>query len=155
MSSNEISFRAFGNSYHYIACISCPFCAVTISVPYTFGQDSVDPIWNISIFDGHVKMHQDCPNFEIDGNCEYLMKYIDQFHSLDEIVGVFHDDDESEGEFNQGKENVLNGMLQVFVNSAERNCTRKKQGYRHDETTKMFAAFLKMISGLLAYSRAT
>lgn len=27
----------------------------------------------------------------------------------------------------------------------------RSKGYRHDETTKMFAAFLKMVSGLLAY----
>lgn len=42
-------------------------------------------------------------------------------------------------------------MLQTFVDSAKRNCTRKKPGYRHDNITKMFAAFLKMLSGLLAY----
>ncbi len=42
-------------------------------------------------------------------------------------------------------------MLQNFVDSAERNCFRKKPGYRHDETAKKFAAFIKMISGLLAY----
>lgn len=67
-------------------------------------------------------------------------------------MSVFQDDGEScECQVNQGRGDVLCGMLKVFVNSAERNCTRKKQGYRHDEITKMFAAFLKMVSGLLAY----
>lgn len=51
----------------------------------------------------------------------------------------------------QRKSLSLNGMLEIFVNSAERNGVRKKQGYRHDEITKIFAAFLKMMSGLLAY----
>ncbi|XP_037035540.1 uncharacterized protein LOC119073834 [Bradysia coprophila] len=42
-------------------------------------------------------------------------------------------------------------MLKNLIDSAERNCSRKKHGYRHDNTTKKFAAFIKMISGLLAY----
>lgn len=42
---------------------------------------------------------------------------------------------------------VLNG----FVNTAKQNIGRKKQGYRHGDTMKMFAAYMKMLSGPLAY----
>lgn len=45
----------------------------------------------------------------------------------------------------------LGMMLQSFVNSAERNTDRKKAGYRFDELTKMFAAYIFMLCGLLAY----
>lgn len=48
-------------------------------------------------------------------------------------------------------EPALSGMLKMFVDSAKRNFPKKKQGYRHDTTTKMFAAYIKMIAGLLAY----
>lgn len=46
---------------------------------------------------------------------------------------------------------VITGMLQNFVDSAQRNHLRKKSGYRHDDLTKKFAAFIKMMSGPLAY----
>lgn len=42
-------------------------------------------------------------------------------------------------------------MLQRFTSSAETNSSRKKQGYRFDLLLKMFAAYIKMIAGLLAY----
>lgn len=42
-------------------------------------------------------------------------------------------------------------MLKIFVNSAERNGDRKKQGYRFDTLTKMFSAYIFMIPGTLAY----
>ncbi len=42
-------------------------------------------------------------------------------------------------------------MLQRFISSAEKNATRKKQGYRYDILIKMFAAYIKMVAGLLAY----
>lgn len=51
----------------------------------------------------------------------------------------------------QENSNAISGMLQKFVASAERNYPRKKPGYRHDNLTKMFAAFIKMVAGLLAY----
>lgn len=42
-------------------------------------------------------------------------------------------------------------MLQNFVNSAERNVDRKKTGYRFDDLTKMFASYIFMLAGPLAY----
>lgn len=42
-------------------------------------------------------------------------------------------------------------MLQTFVESAERNCCRKKPGYRFDDIAKMFSAYIFMLSGRLAY----
>lgn len=50
-----------------------------------------------------------------------------------------------------GETNAETNMLQRFINSSETNTTRKKQGYRFDTLIKMFAAFIKMIAGLLAY----
>lgn len=42
-------------------------------------------------------------------------------------------------------------MLRNFVNSALQNTDRKKAGYRFEELTKMFAAYIFMLSGPLAY----
>lgn len=42
-------------------------------------------------------------------------------------------------------------ILQTFVESAERNSDRTKQGYRFDQMTKMFSAYIFMLSGPLAY----
>lgn len=42
-------------------------------------------------------------------------------------------------------------ILQNMVNSAERNMDRKKAGYRYDLLSKMFAAYIFMLSGPLAY----
>lgn len=42
-------------------------------------------------------------------------------------------------------------LLQTFVNSAVRNMDRKKAGYRFEELTKMFASYIFMLSGPLAY----
>lgn len=42
-------------------------------------------------------------------------------------------------------------MLQNFVNGAVRNVDRKKAGYRFEELTKMFASYIFMLCGLLAY----
>lgn len=42
-------------------------------------------------------------------------------------------------------------MLQRFISSAQTNATRKKQGFRFDALIKMFAAYIKMVAGLLAY----
>lgn len=42
-------------------------------------------------------------------------------------------------------------MLQTFVESAERNFDRRKPGYRFDELTKMFSAYIFMLTGPLAY----
>lgn len=42
-------------------------------------------------------------------------------------------------------------MLKIFVTSAQRHSNRNKHGYRHDNVTKMFAGYLKMVGGLLAY----
>ncbi|KAG4068990.1 hypothetical protein HA402_008461 [Bradysia odoriphaga] len=44
-----------------------------------------------------------------------------------------------------------NGLLQIFMKSAQRHSERSKHGYRHDNVTKMFAGYIKMIGGLLAY----
>lgn len=38
-------------------------------------------------------------------------------------------------------------ILKKLVNAAERNVTRKKPGYRHDEVIKGLSAYLKMIGG--------
>lgn len=43
------------------------------------------------------------------------------------------------------------GLLRHLLNSAERNSSRKKQGYRHDDLIKCFAAYIKMLGGLLSY----
>lgn len=53
--------------------------------------------------------------------------------------------------FEEKKWKSLGGMLQTFVESAERNFDRKKQGYRFDGLTKMFSAYIFMLSGTLAY----
>lgn len=42
-------------------------------------------------------------------------------------------------------------MLQNFVKSAARNADRKKAGYRFDDLTKMFASYIFMLAGPLAY----
>ncbi len=62
---------------------------------------------------------------------------------------LLHDKGE-DGKYTTTCEN-LGVMLQTFVESAERNCDRKKQGYRFDELTKMFSAYIFMLSGPLAY----
>lgn len=60
---------------------------------------------------------------------------------------------ETDGEAN--KENIEidcgSTMLPHFVNTDEANSTRKKQGYRFNFLIKMFAAYIKMIAGRLAY----
>lgn len=73
MSSNAL-LPSIGNSHHYVASIICPICSITKSVSYTFEKDSVDPIWNMLSFDEHVKIHQDCPNFQVEEYCEYLIR---------------------------------------------------------------------------------
>lgn len=60
-------------------------------------------------------------------------------------------DDRGNSQIERSSRNINSSMLQNFVNSEKRNSSRKKEGYRYDDITKMFAAFLKMIAGLLAY----
>lgn len=61
----------------YIAKIKCPLCSQIISVSHTFEQlsngHSGEPVWNTSNLDEHLRIHQNCTNFEIaEENCEYL-----------------------------------------------------------------------------------
>lgn len=51
------------------------------------------------------------------------------------------DEKEADGKF----------LLNAFVAQAEKNAPRSKPGYRFDPLIKMFACFIKLIAGLLAY----
>lgn len=70
-------------------------------------------------------------------------------HNTDEIIST---PDSKDGNIKHKKiDGSFGGMLQILMESAQRNSKRNKHGYRHDILTKMFAAFLKMVAGLLAY----
>lgn len=58
---------------------------------------------------------------------------------------------EEEEEIEETNLGNLGVILQMFVQSSERNFERKKQGYRFDELTKMFSSYIFLLSGLLAY----
>lgn len=70
------------------------------------------------------------------------------FENLNVTEQPPHEDRDLETEEHSMSSGSGSSMLQIFVNSAERNSARKKPGYRHDLLTKMFAAFIKMIAGL-------
>lgn len=42
-------------------------------------------------------------------------------------------------------------LLKTMIDTANKNVLREKNGYRHDDTMKAFAAYMKMIGGPLAY----
>lgn len=44
-----------------------------------------------------------------------------------------------------------NLILSTMIKTANKNVSREKAGYRHDELMKVFAAYIKMISGTLTY----
>lgn len=47
--------------------------------------------------------------------------------------------------------NTENYLLSLLLKSAERNTGKVKTAYRHDDTVKMFMAYLKMLGGTLFY----
>lgn len=51
----------------------------------------------------------------------------------------------------EGNNRSYGTILRTFMNSVERNENRKKAGYRFDELTKMFSAYILMIGGRLTY----
>ena len=42
-------------------------------------------------------------------------------------------------------------MIESLMSAAQRNINRPSSGYRHDDVTKAFAGYMKMIGGTLAY----
>ncbi len=68
-----------------------------------------------------------------------------------EIIGTKDSKDGTNIKLKTSIYGSFGSMFKVFMESAQRNSKRNKHGYRHDDTTKMFAGYLKMVGGLLAY----
>lgn len=78
-SSNDIVLES--GSVRYVGRIICPLCSQIISVSHTFEQlvngHSIEPLWNTSTLDEHVKIHQNDPNLELEEEyCEYFVVMI-------------------------------------------------------------------------------
>lgn len=52
----------------------------------------------------------------------------------------------------QNEMNPTQHLLKRLIATADRNSNRSKQGYRYDRNDKLFASYLRMITGPLAYS---
>lgn len=56
----------------YIGRIICPLCSQIMNMLNVEQvSNSMNPLWDTSNLDAHIKTHQNCPNFEVeDHNCE-------------------------------------------------------------------------------------
>lgn len=80
-SSNETLPKS--GAARYIGKIICPLCSQIISVSHTFeplpSGNCIEPLWDTSKLDEHVKLHENDPNFEIEEEtCEYFILSADR-----------------------------------------------------------------------------
>ncbi|KAG4072027.1 hypothetical protein HA402_008468 [Bradysia odoriphaga] len=151
----EIKESIDENSDKLMAKINCPFCLKSIPVAHSSARLPSGRLskawWNTSNFDNHLKSHrysfaekaEHCDNTGVSAEVTTSSN-----SSKDESIS---ENTEHNHDLRSSSNVTSENMLQIFMKSAQRHSNRNKHGYRHDDTTKMFAGFLKMVGGLLAY----